>query len=122
MPECNVHLAQAVIYMSLVPKSNSCYNAYNSALSDAKRKLAEPVPLAIRNAPTKLMKELNYGKGYIYAHDTKDKLTNMECMPPSLKDRTYYIPTTQGNEIRFKERLNAIKKWKREHKIEEYKN
>ena len=116
MPECSVHLVQAVIYMSLAPKSNSCYNAYNFALSDAKKMLAEPVPLAIRNAPTKLMKELNYGKGYIYAHDTKDKLTNTECMPLSLKDKAYYIPTTQGNEIRFKERLSAIKKWKREHK------
>ena len=116
MPECNVHLTEAVIYMSLAPKSNSCYNAYMYASSDAKKMLAEPVPLVIRNAPTKLMKELNYGKGYQYAHDTKDKITNMECMPPSLKNKTYYIPSTQGNEIRFKERLEAIKKWKREHK------
>lgn len=113
MPECNVHLAEAVIYMSLAPKSNACYNAYMSASSDAKKMLAEPVPLVIRNAPTKLMKELNYGKGYQYAHDTKDKLTNMECMPASLKGKTYYNPTTQGNEVRFKERLDTIKKWKK---------
>ena len=116
MPECNVHLTEAVIYMSLAPKSNSCYNAYMFASSDARKMLAEPVPLVIRNAPTKLMKELNYGKGYQYAHDTEDKLTNMECMPPSLKGKTYYNPSTQGNEVRFKERLDAIKKWKENHK------
>lgn len=115
IPECNVHLTEAVIYMSLAPKSNSCYNAYMSASSDARKMLAEPVPLVIRNAPTKLMKELNYGKGYQYAHDTRDKLTNMECMPPSLRGKIYYNPNTQGNEVRFKERLEAIKKWKKEH-------
>ena len=115
MPECNVHLAEAVIYMSLAPKSNSCYNAYMFASSDARKMLAEPVPFVIRNAPTKLMKELGYGKGYQYAHDTEDKLTNMECLPPSLKGKTYYNPGSQGNEIRFKERLDAIKKWKKEH-------
>jgi len=117
MPECNVHLAEAVIYMSLAPKSNACYVAYGKAREDAIKMLNEPVPLVIRNAPTKLMKELNYGTGYQYAHDTKDKLTNMECMPPSLKDRTYYNPTKQGNEIKFKERLEQIKKWKNEHRI-----
>lgn len=115
MPECNVHLAEAVIYMSLAPKSNACYTAYASASSDAKEMLQEPVPLTIRNAPTKLMKELNYGKGYQYAHDTEDKLTDMECLPPSLKGKTYYEPSMQGNESRFKERLEAIKKWKKEH-------
>ena len=116
MPECNVHLTEAVIYMSLAPKSNSCYVAYGNASSDARRMLAEPVPLVIRNAPTKLMKELNYGKGYQYAHDTEDKLTTMECLPESLKGKTYYNPNSTGNEVRFKERLEAIKKWKREHK------
>ena len=121
MPECNVHLTEAVIYMSLAPKSNSCYNAYMYASSDARQTLAEPVPLVIRNAPTKLMKELNYGKGYQYAHDTEEKLTNMECMPPSLKGKTYYQPNTQGNEIRFKERLEAIKKWKKAHAAKEEK-
>ena len=116
MPECNVHLTEAVIYMSLAPKSNACYNAYLSAASDAKKMLLEPVPLVIRNAPTKLMKDLNYGKGYQYAHDSKDKLTIMECMPPSLIGKTYYNPTTQGNEVRFKNRLDAIKEWKKKHK------
>ncbi len=115
MPECNVHLAEAVIYMSLAPKSNACYVAYNKASEDAKKMLSEPVPLVIRNAPTKLMKELNYGKGYQYAHDSEDKLTNMECLPPSLKGKEYYIPVNQGNEIKYKERLNQIKKWKQEH-------
>ena len=116
MPECNVHLAEAVIYMSLAPKSNACDVAYMKASSDARNTFAEPVPLVIRNAPTKLMKDLNYGKGYQYAHDTKDKLTNMECMPPSLVGRTYYIPGTQGDEVRFKQRLEQIKEWKKEHK------
>ena len=116
MPECNVHLTEAVIYMSLAPKSNACYNAYNKASDDAKRMLAEPVPLVIRNAPTRLMKNLDYGKGYQYAHDTIDKLTTMQCLPDSLKDKIYYEPTLQGNEIRFKERLEAIKKWKKEHR------
>ena len=116
VPECNVHLTEAVIYMSLAPKSNSCYVAYGKASSDAKKMLSEPVPLNIRNAPTKLMKELHYGEGYKYAHDTEEKLTTMNCLPDSLLDKTYYNPTTQGNEHRFKERLEAIKKWKNEHK------
>ena len=115
MPECNVHLAEAVIYMSLAPKSNACYTAYGLASSDAKKMLAEPVPLAIRNAPTKLMKELNYGAGYQYAHDALDKLTSMECLPQSLKNKVYYNPTNQGNEVKFKERLERIKIWKKEH-------
>ena len=119
MPECNVHLSEAVIYMSLAPKSNSSYTAYNLAALDAKNSMSEPVPLAIRNAPTKLMKDLNYGKGYIYAHDSKSKLTTMECLPDSLIGRTYYKPSLIGNEIRYKERLDAIKKWKIEHKNKE---
>ena len=115
MPECSVHLTEAVLYMSLAPKSNACYTAYTKASSDAKKMLSEPVPLVIRNAPTKLMKELNYGKGYQYAHDTEEKLTIMECLPSSLKGKVYYEPTTQGNEIKFKARLEQIKKWKKEH-------
>ena len=115
MPECNVYLAEAVIYMSLAPKSNACDVAYMLASSDAKKMLDEPVPLVIRDAPTKLMKDLGYGKGYQYAHDTKDKLTNMECLPESLIGRTYYHPGTQGNEVRFKQRLEQIKEWKKTH-------
>ena len=116
MPECNVHLTEAVIYMSLAPKSNACYTAYQLASSDAKKMLAEPVPLVIRNAPTKLMKNLHYGEGYQYAHDTSDKLTTMDCLPESLLGKTYYHPGVQGNEVRFKQRLEQIKEWKRKHK------
>ncbi len=116
MPECNVHLTEAVIYMSLAPKSNACDVAYRLASIDAKKMIADPVPLVIRNAPTKLMKELGYGKGYQYAHDSQDKLTTMECLPPSLIGKAYYQPGKQGNEIRFKERLEQIKKWKASHK------
>ena len=116
MPECNVHLTEAVIYMSIAPKSNACDVAYMLACRDALNTIAEPVPLQIRNAPTKLMQNLNYGKGYKYAHDYEDKLTTMECMPPSLIGKTYYQPTTQGNEIKFKQRLEQIKEWKKNHK------
>ena len=116
MPECNVHLAEAVIYMSIAPKSNACDVAYMNACRDALNTIAEPVPLQIRNAPTKLMQNLNYGKGYKYAHDYEDKLTTMDCLPPTLLGKTYYQPTTQGNEIKFKQRLEQIKEWKKNHK------
>ncbi len=116
MPECNVHLTEAVIYMSIAPKSNACDVAYMLACRDALNTIAEPVPLQIRNAPTKLMQNLNYGKGYKYAHDYEDKLTTMDCLPPSLIGKTYYQPTTQGNEIKFKQRLEQIKEWKKNHK------
>ena len=116
MPECSVHLTQAVVYMSVAPKSNALYMAYEHAKRDAAKMLAEPVPLVIRNAPTKLMQELNYGKGYQYAHDTADKLTNMQCLPDSLLGTTYYQPTTQGLEARVKARLDEIKRWKKQHR------
>ena len=115
MPECSVHLTHAVIYMAMAPKSNSMDVAYNLAKADALEHLAEPVPLVIRNAPTKLMKELNYGKGYQYAHDTEEKITNMQCLPDNLKDREYYQPTEQGLESKYKERLKQIKEWKKKH-------
>ena len=115
MPECSVNLTEAVVYMSLAPKSNAMEVAYYAAKEDALRTLAEPVPLVIRNAPTKLMKELRYGEGYQYAHDTQDKLTNMQCLPDSLKDRRYYLPTEQGVEARYKERFEAIRRWKETH-------
>ena len=116
MPECSVNLTEAVVFMSLAPKSNAMDIAYNLAAEDARKHFAEPVPLIIRNAPTKLMKDLNYGKGYQYAHDKKDKLTNMQCLPDSLKDRVYYQPTEQGFEAKYKERLKQIKNWKKAHK------
>lgn len=115
MPECSVHLTQAVVYMAMAPKSNAMYMAYEAAKRDAREQLAEPVPLVIRNAPTKLMKELEYGKGYQYAHNTDDRLTNMQCLPDSLLGREYYIPTEQGIEGRYKTRLEQIKAWKKEH-------
>lgn len=116
IPECSVHLTEAVVYMSLAPKSNSLYMAYEKAKQDALKQLSEPVPLVMRNAPTKLMKDLNYGKGYQYAHDTKDKLTTMQCLPDSLLGREYYKPTSQGFEAKYKERLYQIKEWKKRHK------
>lgn len=115
-PECSVHLTEAVVYMSLAPKSNAMYVGYETAKKDALSDLAKPVPLNICNAPTKMMKELNYGKGYVYAHDTKDKLTTMDCLPDNLLGKTYYMPTEEGNEIRFKQRLEQIKAWKKKHK------
>lgn len=112
MPECNVHLTHAVVYLSLAPKSNALDAAYSMAREDAARMIAEPVPLQIRNAPTKLMKELHYGEGYIYAHDTKEKISAMKCLPDSLLDRKYYVPTTQGSEAKVKERLEQIEAWR----------
>ena len=114
MPECSVHLTEIVVYLSLAPKSNAMEVAYMEAKADALHMLDEPVPLIIRNAPTALMKDLNYGRGYQYAHDYKEKMTAMQCLPDSLKDRTYYHPTDQGLEPRYAERLNAIKAWKEE--------
>ena len=115
MPECSVNLTQAVVYMSMAPKSNALYMAYEAAKKDALTQLAEPVPLVIRNAPTKLMKELEYGKGYQYAHNTEDKLTDMQCLPDSLLGKEYYRPTEQGVEAKYKARLEQIKAWKKQH-------
>ena len=112
MPECTVHLTEAVVFLSLAPKSNSLYMAYESAKKDAMEQLSEPVPLNIRNAVTGLMKDLGYGKGYQYAHDTKEKLTDMQCLPDSLKDRVYYNPDGEGDEAALKEKLQKIKEWK----------
>ena len=116
MPECSVHLTEAVIYNSLAPKSNAMEVAYMQAASDANRTIAEPVPLQIRNAPTRLMKDLDYGKVYVYAHDTEEKIADMECLPDNLRGREYYHPGDQGFEPRFKERYEAIRKWREEQK------
>ena len=115
VPECSVHLTHAVTYLSLAPKSNALYMAYESAKKDALTQLEEPVPLHLRNAVTKLMKDLDYGKGYQYAHDTEEKLTMMTCLPDSLLGKKYYHPTTQGSEAKVKERLQAIENWKLSH-------
>ena len=116
MPECSVHLTHAVIYAALAPKSNAAYVAYNTAAADAANMLAEPVPLQIRNAPTGLMKELGYGDGYKYAHDYKEKITAMQCLPDSLVDKKYYSPTKQGKEARIGEWMEQIETWKNSHK------
>ena len=115
MPECSVHLTEAVVYLSLAPKSNALYMAYEHAKKDALTRLDEPVPLHIRNAVTKLMQEVGYGKGYQYAHDTADKLTDMRCLPDSLLGAEYYQPTDQGLEKKYAERLAQIKQWKKAH-------
>ncbi len=112
LPECNVHLAHAAVYLSMAPKSNALERACIEAAEDIKNSPAEPVPLHIRNAPTGLMKEAGYGKGYIYAHDTEEKITKMQCLPDALKDRQYYDPGTLGDEAAIKERLDEIRKWR----------
>ena len=112
MPECNVNLSHTVIYLSMAPKSNAAYVAYEEAKKDAQDMLAEPVPLNIRNPPTGLMKELHYGEGYVYAHDTKAKMARMQCLPDSLTGRTYYRPTEEGQEKHTKKRLEEIRRWK----------
>jgi putative ATPase len=110
MPEGNLALAQAVVYLSLAPKSNALYTAYGAVQADVERTAAEPVPLHIRNAPTGLMKNLGYGKGYQYAHDLENKVADMQCLPDNLKDRTYYHPTNEGVEKRIRERMEEIRK------------
>ncbi|MCC2876217.1 replication-associated recombination protein A [Lachnoclostridium pacaense] len=112
MPECNVHLSHTVIYLSMAPKSNSAYAAYETAKEDAQATMAETVPLNIRNAPTKLMEELHYGEGYVYAHDTGEKMARMQCLPDALIDREYYHPNGQGKEPEIKRRLEQIRQWK----------
>jgi putative ATPase len=108
MPECSVHLTHAVTYCALAPKSNALDVAYNAAKRDALDTLSEPVPLVIRNAPTQLMRELEYGKGYKYAHDYAEKVTDMQCLPDALKSRRYYVPTGQGQEVKVGERMRQL--------------
>ncbi|MCI8517990.1 MAG: replication-associated recombination protein A [Hungatella sp.] len=116
MPECNVHLSHTVIYLSMAPKSNSAYRAYEKAKIDAQNMLAEPVPLVIRNAPTQLMGRLHYGEGYVYAHDTEEKVAAMQCLPDSLEGTEYYCPTEQGAEKETAEKLKQIKEWRQAHR------
>lgn len=118
MPECDVHLTHAVTYLAMAPKSNALYTACEECKRDVKEYRDEPVPLQLRNAPTGLMKELHYGEGYQYAHDYEDKLTTMQCLPDSLKDRRYYLPTQEGAEKAVKERLQAVREWKAEHSLQ----
>ncbi|MCH5253812.1 MAG: replication-associated recombination protein A [Lachnospiraceae bacterium] len=113
MPECDVHLTHAVTYLAMAPKSNALYEACESCKEDIRNKTAEPVPLQIRNAPTQLMKDLNYGVGYQYAHDTEEKITKMTCLPESMENTRYYFPTKQGAEAEVKKRLEEIIDWKK---------
>jgi len=112
VPECNVHLAEAVVYMSLASKSNAMEVAVMEAREAIEKEPDAPVPLQIRNAPTQLMKDLSYGRGYQYAHDYEEKVTAMQCLPDELQDRTFYHPTDQGQEARYRERLEQILSWK----------
>jgi putative ATPase len=107
-PEGDLALAQAVVYLALAPKSNAVYTAYNAVLSDIEATAAEPVPLHLRNAPTKLMKSLDYGKNYQYAHDEEGRVADMECLPPSLAGRRYYKPTKEGREKALAQRMEEI--------------
>ena len=110
MPEGNLALAQAVVYLSVAPKSNALYTAYGSVQADVEQTAAEVVPLHLRNAPTRLMKGLGYGQGYQYAHDLESKVANMQCLPDNLRDRVYYRPTNEGIEKRIRERMEEMKR------------
>jgi putative ATPase len=107
MPEGNTALAQAAIYLATAPKSNAVYRAYLEAADAASHEVAEPVPLHLRNAPTRLMKDLEYGKGYRYAHDEPAGVADMECLPPAHTGRRFYEPTDRGFEATITERLKA---------------
>jgi putative ATPase len=109
MPEGNLALAQAVVYLSVAPKSNALYTAYGNVQQDVEQTAADSVPLHLRNAPTGLMKGLGYGHGYQYAHDVEGKVANMQCLPDNLRDRIYYRPTNEGIEKRIRERLEEIR-------------
>jgi putative ATPase len=115
-PEGDLALAQAVVYLALAPKSNAVYTAYAAALEDIHKTVAEPVPLHLRNAPTRLMKELDYGKGYEYAHDLEGKVADMDCLPPSLAGRRYYQPTGEGRERQLAQRMEEISRIKQSKK------
>ncbi len=109
-PEGDLALAEAAVYLALAPKSNALYTGYNEVLSDIETTRQEPVPLHLRNAPTKLMKQLDYGKGYEYAHDVEGRVADMECLPESLRERRYYQPTQEGREKLMAQRMEEIRK------------
>jgi putative ATPase len=109
-PEGDLALAEAVVYLALAPKSNSVYTAYAAVQSEIEHTRQEPVPMHLRNAPTKLMKELDYGKGYLYAHDEEGRVADMDCLPDSLKGRSYYQPTQEGREKLLAQRMEEIRR------------
>ncbi|HXB20006.1 MAG TPA: replication-associated recombination protein A [Candidatus Solibacter sp.] len=114
MPEAALALAQAVAYLALAPKSNALYTAYSAVLEDVEKTAADPVPLHIRNAPTSLMKQVGYGKGYQYAHDLETKVADMDCLPDNLRGRQYYHPTSEGREKLLAQRLEEIRRLREE--------
>jgi putative ATPase len=116
MPECNVHLAHAAVYLAIAPKSNAMEAAYFAARDDARKTLDAPVPLHLRNAETRLMKELGYGKGYEYSHNYPQHMTDMVCMPSGLENKQYYHPSDQGSEEKVQRRLAQIKAIKAQYK------
>jgi putative ATPase len=109
-PEGDLALAEAVVYLALAPKSNSVYTGYSAVQAEIEHTRQEPVPLHLRNAPTKLMKELDYGKGYLYAHDEEGRVADMDCLPDSLKGRSYYKPTQEGREKLLAQRMEEIRR------------
>jgi putative ATPase len=113
MPEGNTALAQAAIYLATAPKSNAVYTAYAAAAEAAEKDVASPVPLHLRNAPTRLMKQLDYGKGYRYAHDEAGAVADMDCLPENLQGRRFYQPTERGFEKEIKRRLDGWAEIKR---------
>ncbi len=119
MPECDLALAEAAVYLALAPKSNALYVGYGEVNRDAQKTVAEPVPFNLRNPVTGLMADVGYGKGYEYAHDAEDKLTEMQCLPDYLKEKKYYRPTEEGFEKRLKEKLAAISEWKRRRRVDQ---
>jgi putative ATPase len=123
MPEGNLALAEAVVYLAVAPKSNALYTAYGAVQQDVQETASDPVPLHLRNAPTRLMKNIGYGSGYEYAHNLDEKVADMQCLPDNLKGRTYYHPTADGIEGRIRERLQEIRKLKAaRHKANETKS
>jgi putative ATPase len=117
-PEGDLALAQAVVYLALAPKSNAVYTAYGELLGDIENTRAEPVPLHLRNAPTGLMKQLDYGKGYRYAHDEPERVADMDCLPESLQGRTWYHPTQEGREKLLSQRMEEVRRIKAERRKE----
>src|SRR5580692_6449115 len=109
-PEGDLALAEAVVYLCLAPKSNSVYTAYGAVQAEIEHTRQEPVPLHLRNAPTRLMKELDYGRGYLYAHDEEGKVADMDCLPDSLRGRSYYKPTQEGREKLLAQRMEEIRR------------
>jgi putative ATPase len=114
LPEGALALAQVAVYLALAPKSNAIYTAYGAAVADVREQPNAPPPKEILNAPTRLMKDVGYGAGYVYAHETAEKTAGLDCLPDALRGRVYYRPTSEGREARFKERADAVRRLREE--------